>query len=96
MRVNSPNDVTMRVWERGSGETLACGTGACATATAAALTGRAHAGDEITVRLLGGPLAITVDAQYRDVTMRGPAALVYESTIDLEALLARGDAGRDL
>lgn len=67
----------MRVWERGSGETYACGTGASATVAAAVKTGRVPAGKPITVRLLGGDLTITVDQDYR-VTMTGGATEVYQ------------------
>ena len=74
--MTSPTEIELVVWERGCGITLACGTGACATATAACLTGRATPGREITVRLLGGPLYITVAADYSSVTMRGPARRV--------------------
>ena len=67
----------MRVWERGSGETYACGTGACATVAAAVKTGRVPAGEEVTVRLIGGDLKITVSPDY-SVTMTGPATEVYQ------------------
>lgn len=67
----------MRVWERGSGETYACGTGASATVAAAVRTGRVPAGEPITVRLVGGDLTITVDKDYR-VTMTGGATEVYQ------------------
>ena len=67
----------MRVWERGSGETYACGTGASATVAAAVKTGRVPAGEPITVHLLGGDLTITVDKDYR-VTMTGGATEVYQ------------------
>ena len=67
----------MRVWERGSGETYACGTGACATVAAAVKTGRVPAGEEVTVRLIGGDLKITVSPDY-SVTMIGPATEVYQ------------------
>lgn len=72
-RVTGP-DIEMRVWERGSGETLACGTGACATLVAAALTGRT--GRHARLHLLGG----TLDIEWREsdghVMMTGPAATV--------------------
>ena len=66
----------MRVWERGTGETLACGTGACATAVAALLTGRS--GRKTEVRLPGGKLVIEIDASSGHVFMTGPAATVAE------------------
>ncbi len=86
--VVSPEHIELVVWERGCGITFACGTGACATAVAACLTGRAQTGREIRVQLLGGPLAITVAPDYSGVTMRGPARLVFDGSIDLAALLA--------
>ena len=64
----------MRVWERGSGETYACGTGACAAAVAAVLNGFCDASRPVTVRLLGGELQI----EYSDVVyMTGGATLVF-------------------
>ena len=73
----SPDTIKMRVWERGSGETFACGTGACATAVAAVLTKRAPAGVPLTIRLRGGDLTVTV-ADDLAVTMAGPAVTVYD------------------
>lgn len=73
--------VKMRVWERGSGETWACGTGACATAVAACLNGYCKQGEEITLKLRGGDLSIT----YKEdgtVLMRGPAAKVFDGELD--------------
>jgi len=80
-------EIDLVVWERGCGITLACGTGACATAVAACLEGRAEPGREIPVHLPGGTLFITVargdDGDYSGVTMRGPAVSVFEAEIDL-------------
>jgi diaminopimelate epimerase len=87
-RVISPAHIELVVWERGCGITFACGTGTCATVVAACLTGRAEPGREVRVDLLGGPLSITVAPDYSGVTMRGPARLVFEGSLDLAALLA--------
>jgi diaminopimelate epimerase len=84
--VASRTEIDLVVWERGAGLTLACGTGACATAVAACLTGRADPGTAITVRLPGGPLTITVAQDYSTVTMRGPARRVFEADLDLAKL----------
>ena len=84
--VVSRTAIDLVVWERGAGLTLACGTGACATAVAACLTGRADPGTEITIRLPGGPLAITVAKDYSTVMMRGPARRVFEADLDLAKL----------
>ena len=73
----SPDVIKMRVWERGSGETFACGTGACAAAVAAIITNRAKPGVPITLRLRGGDLTITVREDL-SVTMEGPAVTVYD------------------
>ena len=71
----------MRVWERGSGETLACGTGACATAIACILNGKTD--NEVLVHLLGGDLLIKYDTEKNTVFMTGPAAEVFSGDIDL-------------
>lgn len=71
----------MRVWERGSGETLACGTGACATAVAAMLNG--HVQKEVTVHLLGGDLTIQWDGGDAPVYMTGPATTVFDGIVEL-------------
>lgn len=71
--------VFMRVWERGTGETLACGTGCCATAVACALNGLTN--DKITVKLLGGELEIEWDRERNLVFMTGPATTVFEGEI---------------
>ena len=76
-RVDSPDHITMRVWERGSGETMACGTGACATVAAAQATGRT--GNKATVTLPGGDLTIEITPDRR-VIMTGPAEEVFTGT----------------
>lgn len=81
IRVDGPSEITMRVWERGVGETMACGTGACASAVAAVrLTGLQS---PVTVHLAGGDLAIAVDNDL-EVTMTGPAELIYEGRLSPE------------
>lgn len=87
-RVHGPTSIELVVWERGCGITSACGTGACATAVAACLADHARPGTEIEVRLLGGPLYITVADDYSTVFMRGPAAHVFDADADLRAVLA--------
>jgi len=78
--------VNMRVWERGSGETLACGTGACATAVACALNGKTDR--DVTIGLLGGELEIEWEETDNHVYMTGPAAIVFDGEIDMDALRA--------
>lgn len=80
--VVSPRDIVLRVWERGSGETLACGTGACAAAAAANETGRA--GRNVTVRLRGGDLRIERRPDDR-IIMTGPAVEVFTGDWPLPA-----------
>ena len=75
-----PNTLCMRVWERGSGITMACGTGACASVAAAVKKGLVAPGTEIEVVLDGGSLYITVDTN-NAILMRGSAAFVYEGEI---------------
>ncbi len=85
LRVDSPTELTMRVWERGSGETFACGTGACAAVVAAVLTGRAER--RATVHLRGGDLEI----EYHEdgsVVMTGPSVEVFSATIELPGFVA--------
>jgi diaminopimelate epimerase len=84
--LRSPGEIDLVVWERGCGITLACGTGACATVVAACLTGKARAGEEVLVHLLGGDLTITVAADLSTVWMRGPATFVFDAVIDPAAV----------
>lgn len=80
--VQDRKNIEMRVWERGSGETLACGTGASATAVAAILNGLAD--NEVTIHLLGGDLDISWSGNEEDsVFMNGPATTVFTGEIDL-------------
>ena len=82
-RIDRKN-LKMRVWERGSGETMACGTGACATAVAAILNG--YAERDVTVHLLGGDLEISWDETDNCGYMTGPAATVFTGEFDPEEL----------
>jgi diaminopimelate epimerase len=75
VRVNRPGDVTVRVWERGSGETLACGTGACAVAVAGVLTGRTQR--RLVAHLPGGDLQLSWSDKDNHVYMTGPAVEVF-------------------
>ena len=77
----SRNEVNMRVWERGSGETLACGTGTCATVVACVLNDKTD--NEVLVHLLGGDLFIQYDKENDTVWMTGPAEIVFEGEIEL-------------
>lgn len=79
----------MRVWERGAGETMACGTGACAALVAAVLTGRADR--EATVSLLGGDLSIRFDTGNQTVWMTGPTEFVFDGTLEPAWLAAKED-----
>lgn len=77
VRIVSDNEIDMRVWERGSGETLACGTGACASAVASALNGYCGRDRDIKVNLRGGTLYINWSAD-GDVYMTGPAEKICD------------------
>ena len=79
VQVLNDGEVNMRVWERGSGETLACGTGACATAVACALNGKTK--EEVLVHLLGGDLQIRWDKASNHVFMTGAAEEVFSGEI---------------
>ena len=75
------NHIRMRVWERGSGETWACGTGATASAAAAIMLG--YTGDEVEVALRGGNLVIRLDRESGHLFMTGPAVEVFSGSIDI-------------
>ncbi|WP_300412332.1 carbamoyl-phosphate synthase large subunit [uncultured Oscillibacter sp.] len=80
IRVVNPSTIKMRVWERGSGETMACGTGACAAVVAAVANGLCEKGRDVTVRVKGGELIV----HYTDegVTLTGDAKMVYTGEIE--------------
>ena len=81
IQVVDSHTLKMRVWERGSGETMACGTGACASVVAAILCGRCKEGEDILVRLRGGDLTIRVEGSR--VWMTGEAVTVFEGTVNV-------------
>lgn len=80
IRVVNSNTIKMRVWERGNGETWACGTGACAAVVASVLSGKCKKGEDITVKLKGGDLIVN----YTDerVLLTGNADLIYSGVIE--------------
>lgn len=82
VKVIDRGTLQMRVWERGSGETLACGTGTCATAVATILNGLCD--ETVRVKLLGGELKITWDRTHNIIYMEGPARTVFTGTMDLD------------
>ena len=75
VKVHSPSEATMRVWERGSGETMACGTGACAVAVAGVLSGRLDR--RCTIHLRGGDLELHWSEADNHVYLTGPAVEVF-------------------
>ena len=80
VRVENRQELRMRVWERGSGETMACGTGACASAVAAYAKGLTD--NEVTVHLLGGDLHISIDEHWQ-VRMTGGATIVFDGEVEV-------------
>jgi diaminopimelate epimerase len=80
IQVIDRSHIRMRVWERGSGETLACGTGSCASVVACILNGLTD--HEVTVHLLGGELKIRYDEKLNTVFMTGPATKVFDGEIE--------------
>ena len=81
VKVLDRTTVELRVWERGSGETMACGTGACAVAVACILNGFTE--DKVTVKLLGGDLQIEWDKEADKIYMTGPAEVSFDGEINL-------------
>jgi len=84
IQVIDRQNLKMRVWERGSGETLACGTGACASLVATVLNGLCD--DSATLHLLGGDLKVTWDRNADIVYLEGPAATVFTGEIDINSI----------
>ena len=82
VKVLDRQTVQMRVWERGTGETLACGTGCCATVVACILNGLTD--DTVTVKLLGGEIEVTWDREDNLVYMTGPAVTVFEGEKEMK------------
>lgn len=76
-----PRQFELVVWERGVGRTLACGTGAVATAAALGQSGRAPLGEPLEIRLPGGPLEVSVAPQTLETRMRGPARHVFSGEL---------------
>lgn len=81
IHVLDPHTIQMRVWERGSGETMACGTGACASVVACTLRGFCPRGEDITVKLRGGDVVINYQED-GTVFMTGPAVTIFDGVID--------------
>ena len=84
VQVLSRHEINMRVWERGSGETLACGTGTCASAVACVLNGKTD--EHLTVHLLGGDLEIFYDRANDTVWMTGSASVVFDGELSEESI----------
>ncbi len=82
INVIGPNELRMRVWERGSGETLACGTGSCAVGVAAILNKKVDPSKPILIHLIGGDL--TIEVKDEGVFMTGPAAIAFTGNVDID------------
>ncbi len=83
IKIKDKNHLEMRVWERGSGETYACGTGACATVASSVKNGICNFNETVFVKLVGGTLEITCDENYK-IIMTGPATKVYDGVFEYE------------
>lgn len=81
IQVVNRSEIRMRVWERGSGETLACGTGACAAVVACCLNGKTER--EVLVHLKGGDLSVRWDEISDDVFLKGPAEFTFDGTVTI-------------
>ena len=79
VKVLDKNTVEMRVWERGTGETLACGTGCCATAVACILNEKTE--NKVLVKVLGGEILVEWDRESNEIYMTGPGEFVFEGEI---------------
>lgn len=88
VRVIDRNHVEMRVWERGTGETLACGTGCCATVVACALNNLTDC--NVNVKVLGGSIDITWDREANLVYMTGPAETVFDGEVSIDKIISKG------
>ncbi len=88
VEIVSYNQIKLRVWERGVGETLACGTGACASVVAGVTLG--HLDRKVGVKLLGGEVEVTWDTKSNHISLLGPATEVFSGDFDLERFIAEG------
>lgn len=88
VRVIDRNHVEMRVWERGTGETLACGTGCCATVVACVLNNLTDC--NVNVKVLGGSIDITWDREANLVYMTGPAETVFDGEVSIDKIISKG------
>ena len=80
VRVVDRHLLRLRVWERGSGETLACGSGACAAVAAACVNGLCAEGEDVTVKVLGGDLIVNYTPER--ILLTGPTELVFEGSCE--------------
>lgn len=83
VKVSASNEISMRVWERGSGETLSCGTGSCAAVVASILNGFCNYDSDILVHLIGGTLTVKYN-KFSNVLLKGPGQFVFEGTIEID------------